>query len=545
MKSPFASSPAIYRSACVAFSLLGLSLTNSPAISLTWDPSGNQSGVGGTGTWDTTNSQWLSAGVDSTWPGAGNTAVFKDAVSTGSYTVSVQGGGVTSGGLDFQNGGTSTVTLNGGAVTFSNGGSGVTVKNSTNASSNAIINSVLTGNESVSFAANYNLTLGAANTYTGATRVTAGNLRIGVDNALPTDTALTMAGGNILMGGKNLTVASLAGTNSSNVIRNLTNNSTSTLTVNGSSSTSYSGNLNNGNSATQILALTKSGTSTLTLSNTASTYSGATTINGGILSISTLANGGANSSIGAASSLASNLILNGGTLRYTGAAISTDRLFSVGANGGTLDASGSGAVTFSGTSAIGYNGQSGERTLTLTGSSAGDNSLSVVIGDNGGATSLAKTGTGKWILGGVNTYTGNTVVSSGTLVLADNAGMTFAIGSNGVSNQINGTGTLALNGDFTFDLTSAAIADGNSWTIVTTGTLDETFGSTFTVNGFTENANVWTMSSGNNTWTFAENTGVLSLSVVPEPGSVTLALAGLGLLFLVQRLTRRHVSFLS
>jgi len=543
MKTPAFSAYGACRAVCLTLGVLGLSLTKVSAISLTWDPSENQSGVGASGTWNTTSSQWLSGGLDTTWPGAGNTAVFKDPGTAGNYTVTVQGGGVTVGGLDIQNTANSVI-FSGGTITLSNGGAGVLIKNnggSTNG--NAAINTVLTGNENVTFTATFNLSLGAANTYTGSTTITGNNLRFSVDNALPTATALTLSGGSILTGGKNFTVGSLASTNSSNSIKNNANG-TSTLTVNGSTSTSFAGQLLN-NNASQILALTKTGSSTLTLTNANSNYTGVTTISGGILSISTLANGSANSSIGAATNSAGSLILNGGTLRYTGAATSTDRLFSIGTSGGTLDASGTGAVAFSSAGAIGYNSQTGARTITLAGSSTGDNTLSAAIGDNGGATSLAKTGAGKWILGGVNSYTGNTVVSSGTLVLADNAGLTFAIGANGVNNQINGTGTVTLEGDFTFDLTNAAIADGNSWAIVTTGTLDETFGGTFAVNGFTESANVWTMTSGNNTWTFAESTGVLSLNVVPEPGAAALVLAGFGLMIFAKSLVRRRTPSLS
>ena len=57
------------------------------------------------------------------------------------------------------------------------------------------------------------------------------------------------------------------------------------------------------------------------------------TINGGTLEIDTLAAGGSNSGIGISSFAASNLILNGGALRYIGAGSAsgtTDRLFTLG-----------------------------------------------------------------------------------------------------------------------------------------------------------------------------------------------------------------------
>ena len=66
-----------------------------------------------------------------------------------------------------------------------------------------------------------------------------------------------------------------------------------------------------------------------------------------------LANGGSASSIGSSSNAAENLVVHGATLKYVGAATSTDRLFTVGTAGGTIDASGSGALVFTSTAALG------------------------------------------------------------------------------------------------------------------------------------------------------------------------------------------------
>src|SRR5207248_8640139 len=95
------------------------------------------------------------------------------------------------------------------------------------------------------------------------------------------------------------------------------------------------------------------------------TYRGVTTINAGVVSVSKLANAGSASGIGQPLNAAASLVLTGGTLRYTGAGDSTDRLFSVGTGGGTLDASGTGAVQFTNAGALGFNSPAGTRTLTL------------------------------------------------------------------------------------------------------------------------------------------------------------------------------------
>ena len=164
--------------------------------------------------------------------------------------------------------------------------------------------------------------------------------------------------------------------------------------------------------------LAKTGTGSLQL-NASNTYNGITRISGGTLQASTLANGGSNSSIGASTNAVGNLILNGGTLRYTGAAVSTNRLFSLQASS-SIDASGTGAVNFTNTGAMGFNSSTADKTLTLTGNNSGANTLAAIIGNNTGVTSLTKSGTGTWVLSGLSAtaasnYSGTTIIDNGTL----------------------------------------------------------------------------------------------------------------------------------
>jgi autotransporter-associated beta strand protein len=154
-------------------------------------------------------------------------------------------------------------------------------------------------------------------------------------------------------------------------------------------------------------------------------------------------------------------------------------------------------------------------TFTLTGGGIGNTGTiggapTLVANASGG---LSFSGAAVTTLGGANTYTGNTAIASGsTVLLADNATLAFKPGANGSSNKVTGAGTAFFYGDFNIDTSAAAIANGNSWTLVdvTTRTFDAL---QFTVPGFTEAANVWTKVDGNNTWTFTEATGILSLSV--------------------------------
>ncbi|MEO5914795.1 MAG: autotransporter-associated beta strand repeat-containing protein [Luteolibacter sp.] len=148
-----------------------------------------------------------------------------------------------------------------------------------------------------------------------------------------------------------------------------------------------------------------------------------------------------------------------------------------------------------------------------TGSIGGTASL--VANASGGMT---YSGSGTTTLAGANTYTGNTTVNSGTtLVLADNATLQFAPGANGVSNKLTGSGSATLSGDFTINLTGAAVANGNSWTLVnvTSRTFDSLL---FNIPGFIQASDIWTKVDGNNTWTFTEATGALTLQVTTPTG---------------------------
>ena len=217
----------------------------------------------------------------------------------------------------------------------------------------------------------------------------------------------------------------------------------------------------------RAFTVTMNGTGTQVLTG-ANAYSGATTINSGVLGAGILASGSALSSIGISSNAATNLVFNGGTLRYLGSGDSTDRLFTVGTTAGSaLDASGTGPVTFSNTAKIAFSGTAA-RTFTLTGSNTGDNTLAGILSDSGSyKTAITKDGAGKWILTGSNTYTGATLVNAGKLAVNGflNASSTVTVASGAT---LGGSGTAA--GAVIINV-GGTLAPGNSISTFNTGAL--------------------------------------------------------------------------
>ncbi|WP_265596378.1 autotransporter-associated beta strand repeat-containing protein [Verrucomicrobium sp. BvORR106] len=224
------------------------------------------------------------------------------------------------------------------------------------------------------------------------------------------------------------------------------------------------------------IGFTKAGTGTQKLTHVANTYTGVTSVTGGVLEVSALANGGSNSSIGASSNAATSVVLNGGVLRYVGGDVSTDRRFTIGTAGGGVESSGSGALTLAAVDALTLSGTNAARTFTLGGTNTAANTFAGIIGDNGtGATAFTKSGVGSWVLNGLSTYTGVTTVSAGTLnvsVIA-NGGVASNIGQSAkaASNLVLNGGTLRFTGAST--TTDRAFQTGTSG-----GTIDVALAST-------------------------------------------------------------------
>lgn len=491
---------------------------------------------------------------------------------------------------------TRTFTLNSGATAVFTAAAGI----------GNTVNSKITGAGAVTSFGGGSTTLflgNSANDFTGQLNLTGGGI-VSINSLADAGVASSVGAGSIINYGNNsggggslvytgsaassdraLQVANTTSTTTARLINNGTGALTMTSTANLLTATDpvanvlvtnfFLGGTNagantfaqniNASVGTGAVNFTKQDAGTWRLTNSANTYAGVTTIaaSGGVLEVVKLANGGVNSSIGASTNAAINLLIgNAGSLRYVGAGDSTDRQFTVNGtaagHNATLDASGTGAVNFTNAGAVAFGTTNQTRTLILRGTNTGTNTLAAAITNNGtAATSVTKSDSGKWVLTGANTYTGATTITDGTLALGANnalgagsaitltagtldlqafsttaASLNFAAGSSlkfNLSTPGNVTALLALAGSFdkngtgTFTIDLAGTGQVGTYNLVSfSGT---TFGG---ANDFTI-ANLGSGLSG----ALALNGSALSLivttSAVPEPSTYALLAGGLAL----------------
>ncbi|MES2658261.1 MAG: autotransporter-associated beta strand repeat-containing protein [Verrucomicrobiota bacterium] len=477
--------------------------------------------------------------------------------------------------------GNSVQTISG-AITLAAGNSLIGGNSNNGITSSVTISGAVGGPGSLTKAGTHKLVLSGANTYPGSTTVNAGTLAAGiasvpnVSGAFGNNSAVALADvatAILDITGFNTQIGSITGGGA--VGGNVTlGAATLTTGADDSSPAAYAGAISGTG------ALVKIGNGTQTLSG-ASSYTGDTTIHAGFLAanrtnnnlnpvVSALGNpqvarnitvnsGGTLGFIlgdtlgGATSVVVSTLVINAGGL-VTNNADNFTNLGPVLMNGGVLTTAGgavggyqsyyfSGDVSVGGSTAsaitvtAGGNAFNGfhlgtNTTFTVadaTGSAASDLDVTAPLinrnqslGGNGG---LTKAGSGTMTLGEINTYTGNTVVSAGTLVLDTAGQLKFVVTTNGLNNSLSGAGAATLKGGFNIDHSGADIANGNSWTLVdvTSKTYDSL---SFNIPGFTQAADVWTKVEGNNTWRFHEtgvNAGKLTLEVATPSGYATWA----------------------
>jgi autotransporter-associated beta strand protein len=285
---------------------------------------------------------------------------------------------------------------------------------------------------------------------------------------------LSLNGANAYTGGTTISAGTLQG-DSTSLQGNILDNAT--LVFDQATDGTYSGTISGSGS------VNKTGTGALTLT-AANTYTGGTTISAGTLQ------GDTNSLHG---DIADNATLqfdqtSDGT--YTGTISGSGVVSKIGA--GTLALSGNnsfagGIVVQGGTLAFAADANLGATTgsITLDGgtlenTSAWTTARNVTLGNGGGtmqtdaaatvsgiisgAGALTKTGAGTLILDGINTYTGTTTVSAGTLEIGDANATSASIASDV---DVQAGGTLRGHGTITGNVTN----DGIVWPGGSMGTL--------------------------------------------------------------------------
>ena len=264
---------------------------------------------------------------------------------------------------------------------------------------------IIAGSNNLTKSGDGTLLLSGVNTYSGDTTISDGTLQ--TTGTLADTTDVSVSSGAIYDVDASDTIQSLEGAGNVELASGIT------LTTGDTGNDTVSGVISGSGN------LAKAGSGTLTLSGT-NTYSGTTTISAGTISIS------ADSGLGAApgSATAGHLTLNGGTLQSTAD-------FTLNANRGVALGSSHGT----------FNVDSGT-TLTVAGIIAGSNNLT-------------KSGDGTLLLSGVNTYSGTTTISVGTLKVSGQ------LGSGTYSGNISNSGTFEYSSSSDQTISGVISGSGN------------------------------------------------------------------------------------
>jgi autotransporter-associated beta strand protein len=406
----------------------------------------------------------ITAGVDGvisgtgglTHNGSGLTTIFS-AENTFSGTLRVSAGTVRVGGNDrfasgsslLVDGGTyntagfnntfAGVTLDGGSITSG----GIITSNSAFDMRSGTVEAVLAGSVGLNKTTAGTVTLSSTNTYTGQTTISAGTLiaangsalgttdsgttvnsgaTLGIQGGVTIGDAITISGegasgigalrsisgDNLLTGSITLAAdASIVNGGRLLQINGLTNNNGNLLTAAGSGSTAIGGAISGSG------GLTKVGVGQVDLNGT-NTYTGTTTVNSGVMVLNS-----------------GSAIIDTGRVVVNGGAFATFLNETIGSLEG-----GGGIVTTS----------AGSGTVRLT---VGGNNLSTtysggLVDNAGGRFALTKIGIGTLTLSGLNTHSGLTTVSQGTLTVTN--GSALGTGDNGT--VVESGATLHLSGAF-------------------------------------------------------------------------------------------------
>jgi autotransporter-associated beta strand protein len=399
-----------------------------------------------------------------------------------------------------------------------------------------LVNAV-SGTGSLTKSGSSTVTIWVANTYSGATVVDGGVVRLDGAGMISSNSALQVSSGatfsttGFFTPSNNVTVSGLTGAGT-------VTGAAGTLTVNKPTTSSdvFTGSIQGG------IALTLAGSTQLWLAGS-NNYSGVTTV-GGSDNVLNLVHGDGLGSTAAGTTVGNGSVLriqgtnNGGSGITVGAEALTIIGLGRGGNGGALrSVSGTntwqGKVTLSGDARIGSGGgsfltldvASGNAVESASFNFATEGAGHIQINDaiSLGTGSLTKLGTGSLILATANSYSGGTTLSEGFLRL-DNAS---AAGSGSITQatnnstiQINTTGTVA-NGMSIFNIRSMQTVTlsgnktlNNATYTVDAGTTTTESGNLSGTGGITKQGTGTLIVAGNNSYTgaVAVDAGVLNLN---------------------------------
>ncbi len=412
--------------------------------------------------------------------------------------------------------------------------------------------------------ANSALVLAGSNTnFTGTTTVNAGTLRYASANAMPggVGRSITVNSGGIASAGYAINQAFLDRIvlSSSGVIalnaasaNNLDFTGFTDASLGATAAVTLSGTLTpnaqmyrvGGGTATLTISsklldnagttsLTKVGTDAVILSGS-NGYSGTTTINQGTLifnAATAIAGSGRNVTVNSSTVASAGYAINQAFLdRMVQSSAGTIALNVASAN--NLDFTGFGSASLGATAAVTLSGTlTPDAQMYRVGGGSANLTISTALANNGGTTSLTKSGADTVILGGSNGYTGTTAVNGGTLQIAGNlaAGSGSVTVASGATLSINmPAGDTLANGvvnNGTVSKTAGANTNTMTGSISGTGAVTQNIaGGVFILSGSNSysgatNVNAGTLKAGSAT--AFNNTSALTMS-----GSGTLDLAG-------------------
>lgn len=401
-----------------------------------------------------------------------------------------------------------------------------------NATISAVIGTAVAG--SVVIGGYSDVTLSAANLYTGTTFINDANVIYGTNNVISSG-GVTIVDGSLNLNGNSDTVGAISLTAStiSTGAGTLTGNGSFTTATNANFSSIITGNLGLGANATfnigngfvdndavisavisGAFTFAKSGVGVLELAGS-NTYSGATTVSAGTLRLGA-SGGSTNTPLGTTaagttiSGASTAFDLNGYTLG-TAEALTLSGAIATGAlqNTSSTTVSYSGLITLGANSSIISN--YGDINITNTGNTTGTFTLTIGGAGNGTLASnlnistgtLTKNGLGVWTLSGASTYTGLTTISAGTLKLgASGSGANTPLGTTG------GATTMS----------SGAVLDLNGFTLATAESLTITGAGIANIGAF--------INSSNSSASYSGNVTMAAASRIANYGSGTMTLSG-------------------